>query len=76
MLNSVDQIVSVDGIDAESDARAMEMAAQLIVTKHANNAAIEVWDRARCVGRVLSPKPHADVEPLLNIPGWLKRNRS
>jgi hypothetical protein len=76
LLNSADQIVSVDSVDAESDARAMEAAAQLIMTKHANYAAIEVWDRARRVGRVLGPEPHVNVEPLLNIPGGLKRNRS
>jgi hypothetical protein len=76
LLNSADSIVSVDSVNAESDARAMEMAAQLIMAKHASYAAIEVWDRARCVGRVVSPNPHADIEPLLKTSGLPKRNRS
>ena len=76
LLNSADKIVSVDGIEAESDALAMQIAAQLIMVKYAALAAIEVWHRARYVGKVLSARPHADVESLLDLPSGLNRNRS
>ena len=67
LLNAADNIVSVDSIEAESDASAMEMAAQLILAKHAMFAAIEVWERSRCVGKVLSPTPKPKLDSLLKI---------
>jgi hypothetical protein len=67
LLNAADKIVSVDSVEAETDATAMEMAGQLILAKHAEFAAIEVWDRARCVGKVLSPTPKANLDSLLKV---------
>jgi hypothetical protein len=67
LLNSADKIVSVDSIEAKTDATAMEMAGQLILAKHAMFAAIEVWDRARCVGKVTSPTAKPNLESLLKI---------
>jgi hypothetical protein len=67
LLNSSDKIVSVDSLDAEDDGAAMEMAGQLILSKHTAYAAIEVWDCARCVGRVLSPATKPNLESLLKI---------
>jgi hypothetical protein len=62
LLNTADKIVSVDSLEARDDATAMEMAGRLILSKHIAFAAIEVWDCARRVGKVLSPtqKPHLD----------------
>jgi hypothetical protein len=62
LLNAADKIVSVDSLEAEGDGAAMEMAGQLILSKHTEFAAIEVWDCARCVGKVSSPvfKPNPD----------------
>jgi len=47
LLNTADKIVSVDSLEARDDATAMEMAGQLILSKHTEFAAIEVWDCAR-----------------------------
>jgi hypothetical protein len=67
LLNAADKIVSVDSIEAKDDPAAMEMAGQLILAKHAEFAAIEVWDKGRCVGKVLSPTPKANLDSLLKI---------
>lgn len=67
LLNSADKIASVDSIEAEHDAAAMEMAGQLILTKHTEYAAMELWDRARCVGKVQSPTPKSPLPLLLKI---------
>jgi hypothetical protein len=67
LLNSTDKIVSVDSIEAEGDASAMEMAGQLILSKHTEFAAIEVWDCARCVGKVLSPTQKPNLDSMLKI---------
>lgn len=67
LLNTANKIVSVDGIEAQSVASAMEMAGQLILSKHTAFAAIEVWDRARCVGKVLSPTPKPNLDSMLKI---------
>jgi hypothetical protein len=67
LLNSADKIVSVDSIEAENDAAALEMAGQLILARHAEFAAIEVWDRTRCVGKVQSPTPKPNLASLLKI---------
>jgi hypothetical protein len=65
LLNAADKITSVDSLEAEGDAAAMEMAGQLILSKHSEFAAIEVWDCARCVGKVLSPAPKSNLDSLL-----------
>jgi len=67
LLNAADKIVSVDSLEAEGDAAAMEMAGQLILSKHAGFAAIEVWDRSRCVGKILSPTPKPNLDSMLKI---------
>ena len=67
LLNSADKIVSVDSIEAENDAAALEMAGQLILARHAEFAAIEVWDRSRCVGKVQSPTPKLNLPSILKI---------
>jgi len=67
LLNAADKIVSVDSVEAADDPAAMEIAGQLILAKHAEFAAIEVWDQARYVGKVLSPTPRANLESLLKI---------
>jgi hypothetical protein len=67
LLNSTDSIVSVDSVEAGDDAGAMELAGQLILAKHAEFAAIEVWDRARCVGKVASPITKPNLDSLLKI---------
>lgn len=67
LLNTADKIVSVDSVEAEGDDAAMEIAAQFILSKHAEFSAIEVWDCARCVGKVLSPTPKPNLDSLLKI---------
>jgi hypothetical protein len=67
LLNATDKIVSVDSVEADGDGTAMEMAGQLIVSKHAEFAAIEVWDHARCVGKVLSPTDKPNLDSILKI---------
>jgi len=65
LLNTADKIVSVDSLEAEDDGTAMEMAGLLILSKHTEFAAIEVWDCARCVGKVLSPTVKPNLDSLL-----------
>ena len=65
LLNSVDEIVSVDSVEAINDGAAIEMAGQLILAKHAEFAAIEVWDCARRVGKVLSRTRKPNLELIL-----------
>jgi hypothetical protein len=67
LLNTADKIVSVDSVVAEGDGAAMEMAGQLILSKHAEFAAIEVWDCARRVGKVLSPTSKPNLDSMLKI---------
>ena len=67
LLNGTNNIVSVDSVEADDDSAAMEMAGQLILSKHAAFAAIEVWDRARCVGKVQSPTVQPSLDSLLMI---------
>ena len=67
LLNTADRIVSVDSVEAEGDAAAMEMAGQLILSKHTAFAAIEVWDCARCVGKVASPTRKPNLDSILKI---------
>ena len=67
MLNATDKIVSVDSLEAEGDGAAMEMAGQLILSKHAEFAAIEVWDHARCVGKVSGPTGKPNLDSILKI---------
>ena len=65
LLNTADKIVSVDSLEAEDDGAAMEMAGQLILSKHAEFAAIEVWDCGRCLGKILSPTSKPNLESIL-----------
>jgi hypothetical protein len=67
LLNTADKIVSVDSLEAEDDGAAMEMAGQLILSKHTEFAAIEVWDCARCVGKVLSPRSKPNLDSLFKV---------
>jgi len=67
LLNAADEIVSVDSVEAVNDGVAIEMAGRLILAKHAAFAAIEVWDCARRVGKVLSPTPKPNLESMLKI---------
>jgi hypothetical protein len=67
LLNTADKIVSVDSVEAKDDAAAMEIAGQLILSKHAEFAAIEVWDCARCVGKVLSPMSKPNLDSLFKV---------
>jgi hypothetical protein len=67
LLNASDKIVSVDSLEAQDDVAAMEMAGQLILSKHTDYAAIEVWDCARCVGKVLSPTQRPSLDSILKI---------
>jgi hypothetical protein len=64
LLNARDEIVSVDSVEAANDAGAMELAGQLILAQHSVFAAIEVWDRARCVGQSSEPDP--ETQPAIN----------
>ena len=54
-------------VEADDDGTAMDMAGQLILSKHAEFAAIEVWDCARCVGKVLSPTSKPNLDSMLKI---------
>jgi hypothetical protein len=65
LLNAADEIVSVDSLEAQNDGTAMEMAGQLILSKHTAFAAIEVWDCARRVGKILSPTPKPNLDSIL-----------
>jgi hypothetical protein len=67
LLNTADKIMSVDSLEAEGDAAAMEMAGKLIQSKHTEFAAIEVWDCARCVGKVVSPADKPNLDSILKI---------
>jgi hypothetical protein len=67
LLNATDKIVSVDSLEAGGDGAAMEMAGQLILSKHSEFAAIEVWDHARCVGKILSPTDKPNLDSILKI---------
>ena len=67
LLNTTDKIVSVDSVEAEGDETAMEPAGQLILSKHAEFAAIEVWDCARCVGKIASPTRKPNLDSILKI---------
>ena len=67
LLNTADKIVSVDSLEAEGDGAAMEMAGQLILSKHTEFAAIEVWDCARRVGKITSPTDKPNLDSLLKI---------
>ena len=67
LLNATDRIVSVDSLKAEGDTAALEMAGQLILSKHTGFAGIEVWDHARCVGKVLSPTGKPNLDSILKI---------
>jgi len=69
LLNTSDEIVSVDSLEAQNDDAALEMAGQLILSKHAQFAAIEIWDRSRCVGKVKSPTDRPDLGSLLKYRG-------
>jgi hypothetical protein len=68
LLNAADTIVSVDSVEAEEDALAMFLARQLIAGRHSEFAAIEVWDHARCVGKIANETSKHDLESLLKIP--------
>ena len=67
LLNTADKIVSVDSLEAEDDGAAMERAGQLILCKHTEFAAIEVWDCARRVGKVFSPTSRPNLDSILKI---------
>jgi hypothetical protein len=67
LLNASDKIVSVDSVEAQDDNAAMEMAGELILSKHTEYAALEVWDCARCVGKVLSPTGKPNLDSILKI---------
>jgi hypothetical protein len=67
LLDTADKIVFVDSLEAEGDAAAIEMAGQLILSKHTEFAAIEVWDRARCVGKILSSTPKPNLDSILKV---------
>jgi hypothetical protein len=67
LLNTADKIVSVDSVEARDDAAAMEMAGRLILSKHTDFAAIEVWDCARRVGKVSSPTQKPNLDSILEI---------
>ena len=68
LLNSGDHILSVDSVEADDDAGAMELAGRIILAKQSEFAAIEVWDRARCIGKIKSPKAAMTLESLLRVP--------
>ena len=67
LLNGADAIVSVDTLEAEGDAAAMEMAGQFILSKHAEFAAIEVWDCARCIGKISNPQDKPNLVSILKV---------
>jgi len=67
LLNTADKIVSVDSLEAEGDGAAMEMAGQLILSKHAEFAAIEVWDCARCIGKISSAQDKPNLDSILKM---------
>jgi hypothetical protein len=57
LLNPANKIVSVDSVEAETDAGAVTLAGQLISGKYVEFAAIEIWDRARFIDKVRNPTP-------------------
>jgi hypothetical protein len=52
LLNTSDNIVSVDSLQADDDGLAMSLAGGLLREKYPNMAAIEVWEQKRCLGRI------------------------
>jgi hypothetical protein len=67
LLNAADNIVSVNSVQAQDDVAAIEMAGQLMLSKHSAFAAIEVWDCARLVGKITSPTDKPCLDSLLKI---------
>jgi hypothetical protein len=68
LLNPANKIVSVDSVEAETEVGAVALAGQLIRAKYVEFAAIEIWDRARLIGKVRNPNPKGNIEPLLPSP--------
>ena len=52
LLNWSDNIVSVDSLQADEDDTAMVMAVGLLREQHPTNAAMEVWEQGRWLGRI------------------------
>lgn len=52
VMGGAGQIMSVDCVEAEDDASALQLADELRKSKHGEDAKIEVWDLARCLGRI------------------------
>lgn len=56
LLDRTDMVVAVDAVESDDDVRAMVLAANLIVRKYCEYAAIEVWSETSCVGRISNPR--------------------
>jgi len=65
LMDRANTIASVDSVEAENDAVAMRLAGDMILARHDRFAAIEVWERARCVGKISNFVPKRDLEPRL-----------
>lgn len=65
LLNWSDNIVSVDSLQAEEDGVAMVMATSLLREQHPTNAAMEVWEQRRRLGRIENDGP--DVSTLRSL---------
>ncbi len=52
VMDRADQIVSVDNLEATDDASAMRLADELRKANYSGDVKIEVWDLARCLGRI------------------------
>jgi hypothetical protein len=61
LLNPANKIVSVDNVEAETDSGAVALAGQLISAKYVEFAAIEIWDRARLIGKIRNPTPRGKI---------------
>ena len=69
LLNATDKIVSVDSVEAEDAGGAMVLADYLITKKYPEFAAVEVWQGAKCVGKLLSQtKNPTTLDSLLKAP--------
>ncbi len=60
LMDGANTIASVDSVEAENDAGAMRLAGNMILARHDRFTAIEVWEQARCVGKIVSSVPKRD----------------
>lgn len=68
LLNTNDNIVSVDSVEADDDVGGMSLGGELLRQRHEQYAAIEIWHGKRLVGRIANATENASkIESLLQV---------